>query len=133
MQRDGSEMISSDLAIISMSQDVLIAYYVSDHLPHILHRNRKLSLAQSLANLCSSQRSVFPIPTHQPVLELAIFSTKTSVAPQAVSSSIALAILSFGTIELTAAHSESSSAWIVGARFPGVIFVAFSRRRRGIL
>ena len=83
----------------------------------------------------TSSKSIFvtAAPTHHPVLELAILSTNTSVAPQAVSSSIALAILSFSTIELTDAHSGSSSAWIVGARFPGVIFVAFSSRRRGML
>ena len=133
MQRDGSERISSNLAMISMSPDDLRAYYVSDHLLHILHSNRKLSLVQPLASLYSSQHSASSIPTHHPVLELAILSTNTSVAPQAVSSSIALAILSFGTIELTAAHSGSSSAWIVGALFPGVIFMAFSRRRRGML
>ena len=139
MQRVGSEMTSPYLAILSISQVGLRAFYVSDHLT-ILHTNSKLStssvpvsLTRSLESLYSSQHIASSISTHHPVLELAILSTNTSVAPQAVSSSIALAILSFSTIELTAAHSGSSSAWIVGARFPGVIFVAFSRRRRGML
>ena len=99
-----------------------------------VHSFNTMSHSRALESLYSSQHIASSTSTtHHPVLELAILSTNTSVAPQAVSSSIALAILSFGTIELTAAHSGSSSAWIVGARFPGVIFVAFSRRRRGIL
>lgn len=74
-----------------------------------------------------------PIIHNHPVLEFAILSTRISVAPQAVSSSITFAIFSFNTIELTAAHVESSSAVIVGARMPGVIFVAVSRRLRSTL
>ena len=70
---------------------------------------------------------------HHQVLELAILSTSISVAPQAVSSSITDAIDSFSTIELIATHSGSSKAVIVGARFPGVIFVAVSRPLRAIL
>ena len=68
-----------------------------------------------------------------PALELAILSTSISVAPQAVKSSITLAIRSFNTIELTAAHAGSSSAVIVGARFPGVILVAISKTVRSML
>ncbi len=71
--------------------------------------------------------------SNHPVLELAILSTKISVAPQAVSSSITDAMVSFGTIELIATHSGSSKAVMVGARFPGVIFVAISNPLRAML
>ena len=76
---------------------------------------------------------LYPIIHNHPALEFAILSTRISVAPQAVSSSITLAIFSFNTIELIAAHLGSSSAVIVGARLPGVIFVAVSRRLRSTL
>lgn len=56
-----------------------------------------------------------------------------SVAPTSVNSSITLAIRSFSTIELTATHAGSSSAVMVGARLPGVIFVAASRIERSML
>lgn len=63
----------------------------------------------------------------QPVLEFAISSTSMSVAPTPVKSSITVAIVLFSTIELTATQSAASSAVIVGARLPGVIFVAVWR------
>ena len=44
-----------------------------------------------------------------------------------------VAILSFNTIELTATHSGSSKAVMVGARLPGVIFAAVSRAFRAML
>src|ERR1700757_4277976 len=59
-----------------------------------------------------------------PVLVLAISSTKISVAPTPVRSSITVSMIFFSTIELTATQSDSSKAVIVGARFPGVILVA---------
>ena len=68
-----------------------------------------------------------------PVLELAILSTNMSVAPQAVSSSMTVAMFSFSTIELTATHAGSSRAVMVGARLPGVIFAAVSRPFRATL
>ena len=68
-----------------------------------------------------------------PVLELAISSTKISVAPTFVSSSITLAICFFSTIELTATQFCISNAVIVGARLPGVILVAVSRSARATL
>lgn len=73
------------------------------------------------------------LKSDHPVLELAILSTNISVAPQAVSSSMTDAMFSFSTIELTATHSGSSKAVMVGARFPGVIFVAVSRPLRAML
>jgi len=63
----------------------------------------------------------------QPALVFAIFSTRISVAPTDVRSSITVAISFFSTIELTATHPSSSNALIVGARFPGVILVATAR------
>lgn len=71
-------------------------------------------------------------PVH-PVLEFAMFSTSISVAPTLVNSSILFAICFFSTMELTATQSWSSSVVIVGARLPGVIFVAVSRSARGTL
>ena len=71
--------------------------------------------------------------SNHPVLEFAIFSTNISVAPQAVSSSMTVAIFSFNTIELTATHAGSSRAVTVGARFPGVILAATSRLSRATL
>lgn len=68
-----------------------------------------------------------------PVLELAMLSTSISVAPQAVNSSITDAMFPFSTIELTATQSGSSNAVMVGALFPGVIFVAVSRPLRAML
>ena len=70
---------------------------------------------------------------NHPVLELAISSTNISVAPQAVSSSMTVAMSSFSTIELTATHAGSSRAVMVGARLPGVIFAAVSRPFRATL
>ena len=72
-------------------------------------------------------------PFIYPVLVFTIFKTKISVAPTAVSSSITVAIFFFSTIQLTATHSASSRDVIVGARLPGVIFVAFGRSVRGTL
>ena len=62
-----------------------------------------------------------------------MLNTNISVAPQAVSSSMTDAMFSFSTMELTATHSESSRAVIVGARFPGVIFVPFFKFLRAML
>ena len=73
------------------------------------------------------------VVSNHPVLELAILSTNMSVAPQAVSSSMTVAMFSFSTIELTATHAGSSRAVMVGARLPGVIFVAVSRPSRATL
>lgn len=73
------------------------------------------------------------VVSNHPVLEFAMFSTNMSVAPQAVSSSITDAIFSFSTIELIATQSGSSRAVIVGARLPGVIFVAISKSFRATL
>jgi hypothetical protein len=60
----------------------------------------------------------------QPALVFAMASTNISVAPTSVSWSITVAICFFSTIELTATQPSSSNALIVGARLPGVIFVA---------
>jgi hypothetical protein len=60
----------------------------------------------------------------QPALEFAIARTIISVAPTSVNSSITVAIFFFSTIELTATQPSSSNALIVGARLPGVNFVA---------
>ena len=70
---------------------------------------------------------------NHPVLELAMLSTNISVAPQAVNSSMTVAMFSFSTIELTATHAGSSRAVMVGARLPGVIFAAVSRPFRATL
>ena len=140
--RCAKSWIGDDLPILSHIIDLagwfesllcIRPFYHLAYEQQTVHSFSTVSLTRSLASLYSSQHIASSISTHHPVLELAILSTNTSVAPQAVSSSIALAILSFSTIELTAAHSGSSSAWIVGARFPGVILEAFSRRRRGML
>lgn len=59
-----------------------------------------------------------------------MFKTRMSEAPTAVSWSMTVAMAFFSTIELTATQPSSSSAVTVGARLPGVIFVAagsFSR------
>jgi hypothetical protein len=61
---------------------------------------------------------------HQNHLVFEIASTKISVAPTSVNASMTVAICFFSTIELTATQPSSSSALIVGARLPGVIFVA---------
>ena len=66
-------------------------------------------------------------------LALAISKVKISTAPTAVNSSMTVAIRFFSTIELTATHASSSRAVMVGARLPGVILVASSRRRREML
>jgi len=70
-------------------------------------------------------QSVLLITFYHPALVFAILSTRISVAPTAVSSSITVAIFFFSTIELTATQPSSSSALMVGARLPGVILVAF--------
>ena len=60
----------------------------------------------------------------QPTLVFAIARTNMSVAPTSVSLSMTVAICFFSTIELTATQPSSSKALMVGARLPGVIFVA---------
>ena len=72
-------------------------------------------------------------PFHHPVLEFAISSTRISVAPAAVNSSMTVAICFFSTIALTAAQSGVSNAVTVGARLPGVIRVPIWRSARGML
>lgn len=59
--------------------------------------------------------------------------TKISDAPTLVSSSITIATFFFSTMDETATHPSSSSAVIVGARFPGVILQASDRSWRGML
>jgi len=86
---------------------------------------------RAFSTLSIPQRSQF-YPSHQ-VLELVIGNTKISVAPATVRSSITLAMLSFSTIELIATQVGSSSAVIVGARLPGVMAVAPSRKERSML
>ena len=66
-------------------------------------------------------------------LELAMFPTKISSAPQLARSSITVAIFTFSTMTFTATQSGSSSAVTVGARLPGVILVAVGRSFRGML
>lgn len=62
-----------------------------------------------------------------------MLNTNISVAPQAVSSSMTVAMLSFSTMALTATHSGSSRAVMEGALLPGVILVAVLRPDRAML
>ena len=68
-----------------------------------------------------------------PVRELAIVSTRISVAPTLVSSSMTVATFFFSTMELTATQPSSSRAVTVGARLPGVMFDAVASSARGML
>lgn len=67
------------------------------------------------------------------LLEFSIFSTRISFAPQAVNSSITVAMRFDSTMALTATQPAFSSVVIVGAVVPGVILVAVSSSERSML
>lgn len=69
---------------------------------------------------------------HQ-VLELMIFNTSISIAPQAVNSSITVATLLLSTVALTATQPSFCNGSIVGDVFPGVILVASDSLLRSML